>query len=141
MRTGDSFSPGTERPWCEFDLSPPYNAEVKNGWCYTCTHSKHLTGTLLHTSARVYDVRRWIIFGIMTSNLVCCIAVLTALSAVIFVAIFVPHLTYICFNRWVPCILYIGQAYRYSPEYTFYIFSQQIYLMIFLDYLAPYIEL
>jgi hypothetical protein len=34
-------------------------------------------------------------------------------------------------------MLHIGQAYRYSPEYTFYIFSQQIYLMIFLDFLAP----
>jgi len=31
---------------------------------------------------------------------------------------------------------YIGQAYSYSPEYTFYIFSQQIYL-IFLDLLSP----
>jgi hypothetical protein len=40
----------------------------------------------------------WIIFGIMTSNLVCCIAVLTAQSAVNFAAIFVPHRTYICFK-------------------------------------------
>ena len=31
-----------------------------------------------------------------------------------------------------PCILYMGQAYRYSPEYAFYIFSQQIYLIIYL---------
>jgi hypothetical protein len=30
-----------------------------------------------------------------------------------------------------PCILYIGQTYRYSPEYTFYIFSQQKYLIFF----------
>ena len=95
MRTGDSFSPGTERPWFEVNLSPPYNAEVKNEWCYTCTHSEHLTGTLLHTSTRVYGVIMWIIFGIMTSNLVCCIAVLTAVN---FLAIFVSHWTYICFK-------------------------------------------
>jgi len=25
----------------------------------------------------------------------------------------------------------IGQTYRYSPEYSFYIFSQQIYLILF----------
>jgi len=38
----------------------------------------------------------------------------------------------------VPCILYIGQAYCYSPEYAFYILSQQIYyLIIFLDLLSP----
>jgi len=31
--------------------------------------------------------------------------------------------------------IYVGQAYRYSPEYAFYIFSQQIYyLIIFLDF-------
>jgi hypothetical protein len=29
------------------------------------------------------------------------------------------------------CILYIGQTYRSSPQYSFYIFSQQIYLIIF----------
>jgi hypothetical protein len=29
------------------------------------------------------------------------------------------------------CMLYIGQSYRYSPENAFYIFSPQIYLMIF----------
>ena len=34
-------------------------------------------------------------------------------------------------NLQTPCILYIGQTYHYSPEYTFYIFSQQIYLIIF----------
>jgi len=28
------------------------------------------------------------------------------------------------FNLYAPCILYIGQTYRYSPEYAFYIFSQ-----------------
>ena len=32
---------------------------------------------------------------------------------------------------------YIGQTYRYSPECSFYIFSQQIYLIIFLDFLSP----
>ena len=26
------------------------------------------------------------------------------------------------------CVLYIGQAFHYSPENTFYIFNQQIYL-------------
>ena len=34
-------------------------------------------------------------------------------------------------------ILYIGQTYRYSTECTFCIFIQQIYLMIFLDFLSP----
>jgi len=33
-------------------------------------------------------------------------------------------------NLYAPCILYIGQPYRYSPEYTFYVFSQQIYYLI-----------
>ena len=37
-----------------------------------------------------------------------------------------------------PCILYIGQTYRYSPECAFYIFSQQVYyLNFFLDFLSP----
>ena len=40
-------------------------------------------------------------------------------------------------NLQAPCIVYIGQAYRYSPEYAFYIFSQQIYSIIFLDFLSP----
>ena len=40
-------------------------------------------------------------------------------------------------NLKAPCVLYIGQTYRYSPEYTFYIFSQQIYFIIFLDFLSP----
>ena len=30
------------------------------------------------------------------------------------------------FNLYAPCILYIGQTYHYSPQYTSYIFSQQI---------------
>ena len=34
-------------------------------------------------------------------------------------------------NLYAPCILYIGQTYRSSPEYSFYIFSQQIYLINF----------
>jgi hypothetical protein len=34
-------------------------------------------------------------------------------------------------------MLYIGQMYRYSPEYTIYIFSQQIHLIISLDFLSP----
>jgi len=29
-----------------------------------------------------------------------------------------------------PCVLYIGQAFRYSPENAFYIFNQQIYFII-----------
>jgi len=36
-----------------------------------------------------------------------------------------------------PCILYIGQTYRYSTEYSFFIFSQQIYLIVFLEFLSP----
>jgi hypothetical protein len=35
------------------------------------------------------------------------------------------------FNLYAPRILYIGQTYRSSPEYAFYIFSQQIYLIFF----------
>jgi len=33
--------------------------------------------------------------------------------------------------------IYIGQTYRSSPQYSFYIFSQKIYLIIFLDFLSP----
>ena len=33
--------------------------------------------------------------------------------------------------------IYIGQTYRYPPEYSYYIFSQQIYLIIFLEFLSP----
>ena len=33
-------------------------------------------------------------------------------------------------NLQAPCVLYIGQAFRYSPENAFYIFNQQIYLII-----------
>jgi len=40
-------------------------------------------------------------------------------------------------NLYVPCVLYIGQTYRSSPQYSFYIYSQQIYLIIFLDFLSP----
>ena len=29
-----------------------------------------------------------------------------------------------------PCVLYIGQAFRYPPENTFYVFNQQIYFII-----------
>ena len=35
-----------------------------------------------------------------------------------------------CINLQAPCILYIGQAFRYSPEIAFYIFNQQIYFII-----------
>ena len=41
------------------------------------------------------------------------------------------------FSLYAPRILYIGQTCRYSPEYSFYIFSQQIYLIISLDFLSP----
>jgi len=34
------------------------------------------------------------------------------------------------FNLQAPCFLYIGQAFRYSPENAFYIFNQQIYFII-----------
>ena len=33
-------------------------------------------------------------------------------------------------NLWAPCVLYIGQEFRYFPENAFYIFNQQIYLII-----------
>ena len=35
-----------------------------------------------------------------------------------------------CFNLQAPCVLYIGQAFHYSPENAFYIFNQQIYFII-----------
>ena len=34
--------------------------------------------------------------------------------------------------------IYIGHMDRFSPEYSFYIFSPQIYLIIFLDFLSPF---
>ena len=39
-----------------------------------------------------------------------------------------------CISRliYASCILYIGQTYRYSPEYSFYVFSQQIYIYIYI---------
>ena len=33
-------------------------------------------------------------------------------------------------NLQAPCVLYIGQAFRYSPENAFYIFNQQTYFII-----------
>ena len=33
-------------------------------------------------------------------------------------------------NLQAPCVLYMGQAFRYSPENAFYIFNQQIYFII-----------
>ena len=33
-------------------------------------------------------------------------------------------------NLQTPCVLYMGQAFRYSSENTFYIFNQQIYFII-----------
>ena len=41
------------------------------------------------------------------------------------------------FNLQAPCVLYIGQTYRSSSQYSFYIFSQKIYLIIFLEFLSP----
>jgi len=35
-----------------------------------------------------------------------------------------------CINLQAPCVLCIGQAFRYSLEYAFYIFNQQIYFII-----------
>jgi len=32
-------------------------------------------------------------------------------------------------NLQAPCVLYIGQAFRYTPENAFYIFNQQIYFI------------
>ena len=34
------------------------------------------------------------------------------------------------FNLQAPRFLYIGQAFRYSPENAFYVFNQQIYFII-----------
>ena len=33
-------------------------------------------------------------------------------------------------NLLAPCVLYIGQEFRYSPENAFYILNQQIYFII-----------
>jgi len=38
------------------------------------------------------------------------------------------HDTYI--NLQAPCVLYVGQAFLYSPENAFHIFDQQIYFII-----------
>jgi len=34
------------------------------------------------------------------------------------------------FNLQAPCVLYIGQAFRYSQENASYIFNQQIYFIL-----------
>jgi hypothetical protein len=34
------------------------------------------------------------------------------------------------FNLQAPCVLYIGQTFRYSPQNALYIFNQQIYFNI-----------
>jgi len=34
------------------------------------------------------------------------------------------------FNLKAPCVLYIGQEFRCSPENAFYLFNQQIYFII-----------
>ena len=41
---------------------------------------------------------------------------------------YLVHIFYI--NLQALCVLYIGQAFRYSPENAFYIFNQQIYFII-----------
>jgi len=33
-------------------------------------------------------------------------------------------------NLWALCVLYVGQAFHYSPENAFYIFNQHIYFII-----------
>ena len=33
-------------------------------------------------------------------------------------------------NLYAPCVLYIGQAFGYSPENAFYLFNEQIYFII-----------
>ena len=33
-------------------------------------------------------------------------------------------------NLWAPYVVYMGQAFRYSPENAFYIFNQQIYFIV-----------
>jgi len=33
-------------------------------------------------------------------------------------------------NLQAPCVLYLGQAFRYTPENAFYIFNQQIYFIV-----------
>ena len=38
--------------------------------------------------------------------------------------------SYLFINLWALCILYIGQAFHYSPENAFNIFKQQIYFTI-----------
>ena len=35
-----------------------------------------------------------------------------------------------CINLEAQCVLFIGQAFHYSPENAFYIFNQQIYFII-----------
>ena len=37
---------------------------------------------------------------------------------------------FLVINLQAPCVLYIGQASRYSPENAFYIFNQQIHFII-----------
>ena len=48
----------------------------------------------------------------------------------LFVIWFGQKILNICINLQAPRFLYIGQAFRYSPENAFYIFNQQIYFII-----------
>ena len=66
----------------------------------------------------------------MLKQLVCAVSILSAVGCNILSS--VPA----GINLYAPCILYIDQTYRYSPEYTFYIFSREIYLIIFIDILS-----
>ena len=47
------------------------------------------------------------------------------------VCTFLPYKAALPINLYAPRILYIGQTYRYTTDNTFYIFSRQIYLIIF----------
>ena len=49
----------------------------------------------------------------------------------LFICLYLRCKVYSClFNFQAPRFLYIGQAFRYSPENAFYIFNQQIYFII-----------
>jgi hypothetical protein len=69
-----------------------------------------------------------------------CLSVIIIIIIIETVGVLVPNRNFrdfSLFNLQTPFILYIGQTYRFSPQYSFYIFNQQIYLF-FLDFLSPY---
>ena len=45
-------------------------------------------------------------------------------------ALFLDRKDYNILNLQAPCVLYTGQAFRYSPENAFHVFNQQIYFVI-----------